>query len=251
MRIRNKSARITRRALGSAVAFALASAVSLCSGAAVFADDAARSPVVVELFTSQGCSACPPADAMLGELAERDDVIALALHVDYWDYIGWKDVFARPEHMVRQKAYARAAGEQMIYTPQMIVGGKQGVMGGRAMAIIASIDAVREAAPRVALRLTRADGVLIVDAEPLAALPEKIVLQLVRYRPYAEVEILRGENAGRTLAYTNIVTEWDIVAEWDGGAPLSLQLDLAGDLPAVMILQDTEHGPILAAGVSP
>ena len=81
-------------------------------------------PVVVELFTSQGCSSCPPADALLHELAARDDVVALAMHVDYWDYIGWKDVFGNPAHSARQRAYAKAGNRRMVYTPQMIVNGE-------------------------------------------------------------------------------------------------------------------------------
>ena len=93
------------------------------------------SPVVVELFTSQGCAACPPADALLGELARHEDVIALALHVDYWDYIGWEDVFARPEFTQRQHAYGHAAGSTVVYTPQMIVGGQERVVGVRPMAV--------------------------------------------------------------------------------------------------------------------
>ncbi len=90
-------------------------------------------PVVVELFTSQGCSSCPPADAILGDLAGRDDVIALALHVDYWDYIGWKDTFADPSYTKRQRAYARVAGARNIYTPQMVVGGMDHLVGVRPM----------------------------------------------------------------------------------------------------------------------
>jgi hypothetical protein len=88
-------------------------------------------PVLVELFTSQGCSSCPPADALLHKLARRDDVVALALHVDYWDYIGWKDTFAKAAHSARQRAYAREAGRRMVYTPQMIINGADHVVIGR------------------------------------------------------------------------------------------------------------------------
>ena len=96
-------------------------------------------PVVVELFTSQGCSSCPPADALLHELSKRDDVIPLALHVDYWDYIGWKDSFAQPAFTARQRGYAQASGRRAIYTPQMIIGGQFDVVGNRPMDVAAII----------------------------------------------------------------------------------------------------------------
>jgi hypothetical protein len=116
---------------GSVYAAAARDGVAACVGAAALAAEAGD-PVVVELFTSQGCSSCPPADALLSELAEHEDIIALALHVDYWDYIGWADSLARPEHTVRQKAYAAAAGKRMVYTPQFVIGGIDHVTGYRA-----------------------------------------------------------------------------------------------------------------------
>ena len=96
---------------------------------------AQASPVVLELYTSQGCSSCPPADALFADLARRDDVIALALHVDYWDYLGWRDAFARPRHTARQKAYAKAARSRTIFTPEMIVQGEDRLKGHAAAAI--------------------------------------------------------------------------------------------------------------------
>src|SRR5690606_3856896 len=108
-------------------------------------------PVVVELYTSQGCSSCPPADALMEELAARSDVIALSLHVDYWDYIGWEDSFAQPAYGQRQRSYAQAAGEHMVYTPQMVIGGTHQVIGTDAMALM---DAIRaHAALPVAVNL--------------------------------------------------------------------------------------------------
>ena len=98
------------------------------------------SPVVLELFTSQGCSACPPADALLTEYAPRDDVIALALHVDYWDYIGWKDTFGDPAHTTRQKGYAAAADRSFVYTPQMVVDGQGQIKGVKPSQVAAAVD---------------------------------------------------------------------------------------------------------------
>ena len=116
----------------------------------------AGGPVVVELYTSQGCSSCPPADAFLArELANRDDVIALALHVDYWDYIGWKDDFADPQHTDRQRDYARAAGQRTIYTPQMIIAGKDHVIGSHPAEVKKLIRAHASAAFPLAILVRR------------------------------------------------------------------------------------------------
>lgn len=209
------------------------------------------SPLVVELYTSQGCSSCPPADALLRDLAQRDDVIALALHVDYWDYIGWADIFARPEHAVRQKAYARVAGDRMIYTPQMVLGGTSRIVGAKAMAVMSLIEAHRASTPRVGLELNGDGGGVIVEITPLGQVDGTAIVQLVRYRPESAVDILRGENAGKTLQYSNIVTAWDTVAEWDGSEATTLQLDLPGEDPAVVIVQEADHGAILAAAKAP
>ncbi|PRX29752.1 hypothetical protein SAMN05216257_11013 [Meinhardsimonia xiamenensis] len=205
-------------------------------------------PVLVELFTSQGCSACPPADALLAELADRDDVIALALHVDYWDYIGWKDGFARPEFTARQKAYARAAGHRTIYTPQMIVNGTEHVVGAKPMRLADALMRQRERAPLVALDLARAGSRLTITARPLAhALPAQMVVQLVRYLPSATVAISRGENAGRTITYRNIVTEWMHLARWDGRNAFQLELAVTGPEPVVVVIQSDGPGEVLAA----
>jgi hypothetical protein len=203
--------------------------------------------VVVELFTSQGCASCPPADEILSYLSDKDHVIALALHVDYWDYIGWEDTFARPEHTARQKAYARAAGKRMIYTPQMIVGGRDRVAGARAMAVSETV-AAHAGAPRTVALSARREGARIRLQAPLPDLPVgPLTVQLVRYRPEATVRITRGENAGRTLGYSNIVTDWDEVGTWSGEAPLDMIVPAPGEAPAVVLLQKPGPGPILAA----
>lgn len=225
-----------------AVAACLA-AVTLAGPA--FAQNIER-PAVVELYTSQGCSSCPPADALLARLAERPDVIALALHVDYWDYMGWKDTFGDPDHTRRQKAYARAAGQPTIYTPQMVVNGSDRLVGADAAALEELLAPAGGAAGPV-LRLTRTGTRLSVRAEASAPLPAGSFVQLVRFLPRAVVAIERGENAGRVIGYVNIVTDWQRVGEWDGSAPLSLDLEASGDAPAVVLIQAPGPGPILAA----
>lgn len=214
----------------------------------------APSPVVVELFTSQGCSSCPPADALLADLAARKDVIALALHVDYWDYLGWEDPFAQPAFTARQKAYARAAGERSIYTPQMIVGGADTLVGPRAADLAGLISAHLSAPARVRLHVDRTDGRYVIEISADPPLETGAVVQIVRYAPQARVEILRGENQGRVVDYANIVTAWHAVAEWDGRAPLKLNAVVEGEEPAVVIVQAARPGksaplpgPILAA----
>jgi hypothetical protein len=205
-------------------------------------------PVVVELFTSQGCSSCPPADAFLHELSKRDDVIALALHVDYWDYIGWKDVFAQPAFTKRQKAYAKAGGRRSVYTPQLIIGGQDHVVGTHEENASALIQQHAAADHGVVLRAEKdSAGTVTVRAEAQAGVSGPMVVYLVRYMPRKEVEITRGENAGKTIAYTNIVTDWSAIGEWDPATPLMLQSPAQGDTPGVVLLQQKGIGAIMAA----
>jgi hypothetical protein len=203
--------------------------------------------VVVELYTSQGCSSCPPADALFEELAARPGILALALHVDYWDYIGWADTFAQPGFTERQKAYARAAGSRTLYTPQMVVGGRDHLVGSESMELGQLIELHRAAAPAARVGLRRIGAALEVTAEAPEGLDRPVTVQLVRYKPRETVAIERGENAGRTLTYVNIVTEWRPVGRWTGEAPLSLVVEAPGDLPAAVILQEDGQGPIIAA----
>ncbi len=206
---------------------------------------AQEGPVVVELYTSQGCSSCPPADAMLHDLAERDDVIALALHVDYWDYIGWKDVFGRPENTQRQHAYARAANATTVYTPQMVFNGEDHVVGSRAMQVMDALQAHIARGQVFDVDLTRSGN--LVTATAAAGPRGEYVVQLVRYTPKATVDIRRGENAGRTLSYANIVTAWDVIDRWDGRQPLQVTAEVSGDDAIVVLLQQSTSGPIVGA----
>lgn len=208
------------------------------------------SPVVVELFTSQGCSSCPPADALLIELSERRDVIALALHVDYWDYIGWKDEYARPENTRRQRAYAHFAGRNMIYTPQMIVNGQDDVVGARAMELVELIEKHKSRAPGAVLQTTRSAGVLMIHAEPAGPLTGPLTVHLVRFTPRKTAHITRGENAGRELEYANVVDDWTVVGSWDGQQPLDIRTALDGDRPAAVLIQTPGPGEIVAAALS-
>lgn len=213
--------------------------------------------VVIELFTAQGCSACPPADAMLAQLAMREDVIALALHVDYWDYIGWADTFALPEHKERQKRYARRNGHSTIYTPQVIVNGADVIEGFRVMQVMNAIELHRVRPAPVVLELDRvAGGLLRIRARPrdraaagASAVEgdDRLGVYLIRYMPHASVLIEAGENAGRRGEYHNIVTSWQTVATWDMHAPLEISVRVEGGDPIVVLVQERGQGEIVAA----
>ncbi len=203
--------------------------------------------VVVELYTSQGCSSCPGADAFFQELAARDDVLALALHVDYWDYIGWKDSFGSPEYTARQRSYARAGGRRMIYTPQMIVNGLDDVVGTHRVDVVDVIDRHKTMQPYVKLNIARDGSRLHIRAEAYEPLEDRLTVQLIRYLPHARVDIERGENAGRSISYVNIVTSLEVLQQWDTQKPLDLEAEVRGSDPVVVVLQHEGYGPVAAA----
>ena len=204
--------------------------------------------VVVELYTSQGCNSCPPADELLGTLTGHDYVLPLALHVDYWDYIGWKDTFGNSAHTVRQKRYAAAGGRSVIYTPQMIIQGGANLEGTRPAELMNEVMRLRERPAMVLLRVEREANMLTIHANGAPVDIGPISVQLVRYTPQATIAIKRGENRGKTLTYHNIVTSWETLTAWDGRAPLEHRLELAGgDDRAAVILQTEGPGTIIAA----
>lgn len=208
---------------------------------------AQENPVVVELFTSQGCSSCPAADAILHELAEREDVIALALHVDYWDYIGWKDPFGDPAHADRQRAYAAAGKRQSVYTPEMVVNGVTDLVGAKPMKVSNAIADHAKQSARARLSLSRSGTTLTIQAQALAAIGGPVEVHMLRYTPRQTTQIKRGENRGKTLDYANVVEGWTVIGRWDGVSPLTLSAQMEGDKPAVVILQEAQTGPIVAA----
>ena len=210
--------------------------------------EVAAAPVVVELFTSQGCNSCPPADAFLGELAQRADVIALAFHIDYWDYIGWKDPFASPDFTRRQRGYAGALGLRSVYTPQMVVDGRADAVGSD-RARVEELIRRSSAVPKLALTVDT------TGAKPILTLPEARLTRpatvwLAVYDREERTPVKRGENAGRDLSEYNIVRELRTVASWDGGAQ-ALELDLAGAMADGMgyaiLIQSADQGPIIGA----
>ncbi len=211
----------------------------------------ARPKAVVELFTSQGCSSCPPADALLTGLAEDEDVIALAYHVDYWDYVGWKDTFAHSEFSDRQRAYAESWGSSRIYTPQMVVNGQKGVVGSRRNDVHRAVDG---AALPLRVDLSRHDDMLKVAIAPKEGLADAVVW-LVTYLDRSEIAIDKGENAGKTMVYTQVVTGRQALGMWESASGASLKLPIPEVLAqtstgiAVLVQQEQDGlpGPILGA----
>lgn len=217
------------------------------SGAAAHADE--KPLVVLELYTSQGCSNCPPADAMIAELAARDDVLPLALHVDYWDYIGWADHFARPENTARQKAYARVAGHGSIFTPQIVIGGVDHVVGFKPMKVADLLQAHSAQAEPLELEAEWEGNRLTIRcaSRPDAALPAKMNVDLVRYLPEATVAIRQGENAGETITYANIVLGWERIGSWSGAGTFEAIADAPADGPLAVIVQEDGPGRVISA----
>lgn len=219
------------------------------------ADFTQASPVVVELYTSQGCAACPPADELLEQLAQREDVIALALHVDYWDYIGWVDSFGQPAFSARQKTYARRNGRASVFTPQMVINGQDEVKGSAQMAVMSMIYThLAKADSQPATRITisaQGGGHVHLQAEAAEPFGTEADVQLVRYTESASVLIEGGENEGLYVTYHNIVTSWQVIGQWDGTQPFQRDLDTPGDGAVVIIVQEKDQGRILAAARKP
>jgi len=206
-------------------------------------------PTVVELFTSQGCSSCPPADAFLAELAERDDVIAVAFHVTYWDYIGWKDPFATGWSTERQYGYAKVLERGYPYTPQMVVDGKHDMVGSdRIQVANAMVASMQDADARIPMTL-RLEADLLVVTLPKRKLKEPLHLWLVRYSGPHETKVARGENRGKTMVNTHIAQYMELLGSWDGEARESrATLPLPGEEGGVAVwVQERNAGAILGA----
>lgn len=211
--------------------------------------DETKPLTVVELYTSQGCSSCPAADAFLRELAARDDILALSLHVDYWNYIGWKDPFSSSAHTARQKAYADRFHLRYVYTPQMIVHGAGQAVGSDRVAVMDLIEQNAKP-PRVPFRAkTTHDGGIRVEL-PETSLKQPATLWIAAFDREHSTEVRRGENAGQTIVNANVVHELRPVLDW-GGRPMSFTLG-ADQLPdngdaLALVMQGAGKGAVLGA----
>lgn len=197
-------------------------------------------PVVVELFTSQGCSSCPPADAMMSMLAGQRGVLPLSFHVDYWDYLGWADSFARPEFSARQEAYARVAGERSVYTPQLIVAGTDTAVAPGPAQIKGLIETHQMAPALLNVQRSKKADADLIELMPLSDLGGEVEVSLIRFLPERSVEVRGGENDGRSITYTNVVLAMERLAKWDGAAPLRLNVR-AGEVSDDRFPDDTRH----------
>jgi hypothetical protein len=213
---------------------------------------APNSPVVVELFTSQGCSSCPPADAFLGELARRNDLLALSFHVDYWNYIGWKDPYSSPRMTDRQRNYMPALGQRYIYTPQMVIDGRYQEVGSNKTSIKRMVARLAGSGSRkLGISLVAEEGsrgTLRIPARPYSG---EAAVWLIAYDDKHTTRIGRGENAGRTLSYFHVVRDIRRIGTWRGGAEdISLDLGAArrsGFENCAVIVQEAGSGPIIGA----
>ena len=235
---------LVKTAIGLLAVFALA-------GPASAETMRVRPKAVVEMFTSQGCSSCPPADALLTALAQDKDVIALAYHVDYWDYVGWKDTFAQSQFSDRQRAYAESWGSSRIYTPQMVLNGQKGVVGSRRNDVYRALDGSTLPLP---IDISRYNDMLKIVIPPDSNLSNAVVW-LVTYRDRSEVDIDKGDNAGKTMVYTQVVTGRQALGMWESASGASLKLPIPEVLAdqstgiAVLVQQEDNGlpGPILGA----
>jgi hypothetical protein len=232
----------------------LAVTVLLAAGAgAAPAGGSSGSPVLVELFTSQGCSSCPPADALAGRLTRRDDLVVLSFHVNYWDYIGWQDPFATEATTGRQHHYAETLHERTVYTPQMVIAGTTPVVGSDEAAVTRAIEKASRRSPGgPQITVARVgDGFRVsLGAGRYPGSPADVLLVL--YDRRHETPVSRGENRGRTVVNHNVVRLIEPIGKWDGSES---RIDLSHDdvvrdygrNGCVIIVQAAGQGPVIAA----
>ncbi|HEY4114018.1 MAG TPA: DUF1223 domain-containing protein [Rhizomicrobium sp.] len=211
-------------------------------------------PIVVELFTSQGCDSCPPADALLAQLSARRDLLALSLPVTYWDMMGWKDTLASDANTHRQKEYAQVMGRGGIYTPQIIVDGETDVVGSRDQAVQSAINARMGDMQSVTVDLAANRDLLHVAVGPSWDHAEHLAtIWMFKVLPQAKVNIRNGENGGRTITYHNVVRQIRAIGLWKG-QPLTLDLPdshsgAEHDGVAVIVQQGGGYGRIVGAAM--
>lgn len=214
---------------------------------------AERAPVVVELFTSEGCSSCPPADAYLGELSKRPGVIALSFHVDYWNRLGWTDPFSSAAATARQKGYAESLKQSYVYTPEMVVDGRVHEAGSRREKMETLIDAARTNAVLPIMVTRKNNGTFEATLPAAVGATTDATVWLVLYDRSQTVAVKTGENGGRTITHANVVRDIRRIGGWNGQAtrlPLPIDAVASRDRSgAAIIVQSGSYGSVLGAGV--
>jgi len=196
----------------------LACAILVACTSAPFSEAGAEPRAVVELFTSQGCSSCPPADKLLGQFVSDPSLIPISLPIDYWDYLGWKDTLADPRNSARQRAYSRVRGDREVYTPQVVVNGSVHALGSDKEAIEAAIAVSRKSGATLSLPVTMtvADGRLLVSVPGSVEAHSLAEVWICGLLKAATVAIGRGENRGKTITYHNVARHWVRLGTWNG-----------------------------------
>lgn len=208
---------------------------------------AAAQNVVVELFTSQGCSSCPPADEIISKLVDEDNVIVLGWHVDYWDYLGWKDEFSRPENTQRQMGYRDRWNLRSLYTPQAVIHGEAQIIGSDERKVRMYINQFQADGSPLELNLSQTGNTANIRVSAKGSGLPATDIYLVKIIPETSTEIARGENAGKTIKYVNVVEEMIWVADWNGRSTKSVNAPLDGGSDYIVLVQAKEFGPILGA----
>jgi hypothetical protein len=234
-------------------------AISLAVGVGAGAAAAGEPRAVIELFTSQGCSSCPPADKLIGQLADDPSVIALSLPVDYWDYLGWKDTLALKGHSVRQRAYSQVRGDRAVYTPQVVVNGAVHALGSDKKEIEKAIAESRAQGSvlTVPVSMQVADGKVTVSLPESNTVQGKAQVWLLPVAKRIPVEIDRGENSGHKITYHDVVRRWVKLGEWTG-KPETYSLPVADvtknigeiDQLAVLVQRDIDGKPGMMLGAA-
>ncbi len=212
----------------------------------VKAEPTTQAPVVVELFTSQSCSSCPPADKILGELAERDNVIALSCHVTYWNYLHWEDTLSNAFCTDRQRSYVQAMKKRTSYTPQIVINGRHDVVGNRSWEVNAAVKKSVQKYEVSPISLTYDNGFLEVSLPTLDR--DNYRLTLVSYGEAHSQSILSGENRGRTVDYTNPVIQLSDLGQWNGQVKSVRHQVSSSKRHAILVHRGHDHGAIVAAG---
>lgn len=245
-----------KRINGLAIAVSASTVILFSLSESAFAESSKRVDVL-ELFTSQGCSSCPPADAHLKHLSKNDGILALSFPVSYWDDLGWKDTLAKESFNQRQYAYAQARGDREIYTPQLIVNGITHVVGSRPSAVESALRETRRilqlASVPVSMELDGGSIRLSMGAAPEGSAYRSGKVWVVCYNQSVDVSIARGENAGRKITYTNVVRKLVSAGSWSGQETnLTIEIPEESDFDNIaVILQADESYAMLGAAALP